>query len=211
VTTVLVFARVRLYREGIVRAFEREPGVRVVGSAAELGEAVTKVAALQPDVLLIDTSFPGSLVAVRTIAAAQPACAVVAFAVPEQAEAVIAFAEVGAAGYVTREASTTDLVKSIEHAADGEIPCSPHVAGTLFRRLACLAAQRSPPPPLERLTVREREVALLIAEGLSNAQIAGRLRIEVPTVKHHVHHVLEKLEVGKRGEAAARVRAEAAA
>jgi DNA-binding NarL/FixJ family response regulator len=209
VIAVLVFARVRLYRDGMAEIFEREPDMRVAGVAAELGEALAKIATLDPDVLVIDASFPNSLTAVRAIASAQPRPAIVAVAIPDVPEGVIAFAEVGATGYVTRDASPDDLVKAVRHAANGEILCPPRIVGTLFRRLALLASERAPAPSLERLTRREREVALLIGDGLSNRQIADRLQIEVATVKHHVHNILEKLEVTRRSEAAARVRPEA--
>ena len=182
--------------------------MRVVGTASELGEALAKIATLDPDVLVVDGSSAHSLTAVRAIASAQPRPAIVAVAIPDVPEGVIAFAEVGATGYVTRNASGADLVKAVQHAANGEILCPPRIVGTLFRRLALLAAERTPAPPLERLTRREREVALLIADGLSNREIANRLQIELATVKHHVHNVLEKLEVTSRSEAAARVRPE---
>lgn len=208
-TAVLVFARVRLYRDGLAEVFEAEPGMRVVGTAAELGDALAKIATLDPDVLVIDASFPNSLSAVRAIASAQPRPAIVAVAIPDVPEGVIAFAEVGATGYVTRDASAADLVNAVQHAANGEILCPPRIVGTLFRRLALLASERVPAPPLQRLTRREREVALLLGEGLSNREIANRLRIEVATVKHHVHNILEKLEVSRRSEAAARIQPEA--
>jgi DNA-binding NarL/FixJ family response regulator len=209
VIAVLVFARVRIYRDGLARIFEAEPGMRLVGTAAELGDTVAKIATLDPDVLVVDASSPNSITAVRAISSAQPRPAVVAVAIPDVPEGVIAFAEVGATGYVTRDASAADLVKAVEHAANGEILCPPRIVGTLFRRLASLASERQPGRPLDRLTQREREVALLIGEGLSNRQIASRLQIELGTVKHHVHNVLEKLEVSRRSEAAARVRPEA--
>jgi len=98
----------------------------------------------------------------------------------------------------------------VEHAANGEIICPPSIVGTLFRRLAVLAAQRIPQPPLERLTRREREVALLLVHDLSNREIARQLGIEIATVKHHVHNILEKLEVNRRSEAAARIQPQVA-
>jgi two-component system, NarL family, nitrate/nitrite response regulator NarL len=208
VIAVLVFARVRLYRDGMASVFQAEPDVSVVGTAAELGEALAKIATLAPDVLVIDSSFPNSLNAIRAIASADPSLAIVAVAIPDGPEGVIAFAEVGATGYVTREASPADLVKAVQHAVNGEILCAPHIVGTLFRRLAVLASERVPAPPLDRLTRREREVALLLGQGLSNREIAGRLRIEIATVKHHVHNILEKLEVNRRSEAAARIQPE---
>lgn len=202
---VLVFARVRLHGDGMAAAFEIAPDMNVVGTAAELGEALVKIATLAPDVLVIDASFPRSLDAIRAIASADPRPAIVAVAIPDVPEAVIAFAEVGATGYVTHEASAADLVNAVHHAANGEILCPPRIVGTLFRRLAVLASERVGAPPLRRLTRREREVALLLGESLSNREIARRLGIEIATVKHHVHNILEKLEVDRRSEAAARI------
>src|SRR5437773_985410 len=80
------------------------------------------------------------------------------------------------------------------------------LAASLLRRVATLAAEQAPVSAAERLTSREREIVRLIDDGLSNKQIAGELHIELPTVKNHVHNILEKLQVQRRSEAAARVR-----
>src|SRR2546421_13075479 len=120
---------------------------------------------------------------------------------------VLASAEAGAIAYVPREASLEDLVAVIECAVRGEAVCSPRVAGALLRRIAVLATDGRSDRVPARLTKREREIMGLIDEGLSNKEIAKRLRIEVATVKNHVHNILEKLQVHRRGEAAARVRA----
>jgi DNA-binding NarL/FixJ family response regulator len=89
----------------------------------------------------------------------------------------------------------------------GEFLCSPGTAATLLRRVAALAAERHTADNGARLTPREQQVVRLIDEGLSNKEIARRLSIEVRTVKNHVHSILEKLQVRRRGEAAARMRA----
>ena len=88
-----------------------------------------------------------------------------------------------------------------------ELPCSPGVAGALLRRVAALAAERRGECGLERLTAREVEVLRLIERGLANREIAAQLCIELRTVKNHVHRILEKLGVDRRGQAAALMRA----
>jgi DNA-binding NarL/FixJ family response regulator len=207
-TRVLIAARVRLHHDGLADLLAHDPRIEVVGTATGPSEALASIASLEPDVVVVDTALPGSLDNIRLIHAARPAVHVVATAVPDRDSEVIACAEAGAAGYATRDASAADLVDVIERASSGEILCSPQMAATLFRRIATLAAQGASEPPLNTLTSREHEIVLLIDEGLSNKQIASRLQIEVTTVKNHVHHILEKLRVGARGEAAARLRAE---
>jgi len=113
---------------------------------------------------------------------------------------------VGIAGFVTSEASVAELVAAIESVARGESLCSPSVVAALLRRLGSLARSWAEADPTQPLTRREREILELIDEGLSNKQIAQRLRIELPTVKNHVHNILGKLGVRRRAEAAALVR-----
>ena len=108
---------------------------------------------------------------------------------------------------MTSDASVAELVAAIESVARGESLCTPSVAAALMRRLASLARSWADADPIEPLTRREREILELIDEGLSNKQIAQRLRIELPTVKNHVHHILGKLGVHRRAEAAALARA----
>jgi DNA-binding NarL/FixJ family response regulator len=118
---------------------------------------------------------------------------------------LLRFAEAGIAGYVTRTASSADLVTAIESADRGEAVCSPRAAAALLDHVANLAADAAEPDGA--LTARELEILALIDEGLSNKEIAGRLFISVPTVKSHVHNILRKLGASRRGQAAARVRA----
>jgi DNA-binding NarL/FixJ family response regulator len=153
-------------------------------------------------------AMPDSLAAVRELAAMPAHAKIVAFAVAEVDEVVLACAEAGVASYVPRDASIEDLVASVHRAARGEMLCSPRIAATLFRRVAALAAEVQPAAAAAvLLTRREREIVELIDGGLSNKEIAQRLSIEVATVKNHVHNLLEKLHVHRRGQAAARVRA----
>jgi DNA-binding NarL/FixJ family response regulator len=99
----------------------------------------------------------------------------------------------------------TELGETVACVMRGELPCTPRLAATLFQRLALHASHRQDDGALG-LTAREREILTLIDGGLSNKEIAHRLNIEVATVKNHVHRILDKLHVKRRGEAAARIR-----
>jgi two-component system nitrate/nitrite response regulator NarL len=203
---VLVVAGIRLYREGLSEILDRESHVSVVGMARDRREGLAMIEELRPDVALLDLDIPEICALMETVREVAPAVRVVALGMLEEDERVIACVEAGMAGYVPRDASTGDLVKRVESAARGEMEISPTVAARLARRVVALAgalrAERGHPA----LTSRETEIVELIDEGLTNKQIAQRLCIELPTVKNHVHHILGKLEVTRRAEAAACVR-----
>jgi two-component system nitrate/nitrite response regulator NarL len=206
VVRVFVAAHVRLYREALEEILAREDGLEIVGASGEQDEILARVAEIAPDVVLLDPSAAESLGLIRGLADAAAETRIVALAAPEGEPEVIALAEAGVSGFVTCEESISDLVATIVRAANGELVVSPQTAGTLLRRVTSLAAERPAALPTEPLTARELEVARLLDEGLSNKQIAQRLSVEVPTVKHHVHHILQKLGVARRSEAVARLR-----
>jgi DNA-binding NarL/FixJ family response regulator len=205
---VLVVAGVRFYRDGLAAALSADPRFEVVGCAVDVPEAAAAFAALEPDVTLLDLAGADAPVHVRSLLALAPAARVVALGVTEAEDDVLPLAEAGVAGYVTRDGSVDDLLATVESVAAGETICSPRMTATLLRRVALLARdRRAEGPTAERdLTSRERQIVALIDEGLSNKEIATRLRIELATVKNHVHNILEKLHVRRRGEAAAAVR-----
>jgi two-component system nitrate/nitrite response regulator NarL len=176
---VFVVAGIRLFREGLAAALQREFGFAVIGTAPSAAEAVTALRARRADVVLVDAVTPDAADAHGLVAAVQPTAQVVTLGTP-------------------RLVSLAELASAL-----GDPP--PGIAGQLLRRVTGLAAAR-PGPGDAALTRREREIVALIDEGLSNKEIAGRLVIEVATVKNHVHNILEKLRVGSRGEAAAVMR-----
>jgi DNA-binding NarL/FixJ family response regulator len=163
--------------------------------------------ALAPDATLLDLTTSDSLAVMRRLANEVPESRVVALAVPEDEAAVIACAEAGVAAFLTRDQSVEDLLETLASVARGEARVSPKLAAMLLRRVTALAAERPAPPGQHsrraRLTRREHQVLRLLDEGLSNKEIAQRLCIELPTVKNHVHRILEKLAVHRRAEAVA--------
>jgi DNA-binding NarL/FixJ family response regulator len=135
-----------------------------------------------------------------------PSIKVVALGVPEIDSEIIACAEAGISNYVTRQGSISELIRAIQDAVRGELRCPPKIAASLLQQVGSLSAERSPLEEPSRLTPREMEIVHLIDLGLSNKEIAAQLFIEVSTVKNHVHNLLDKLNVRRRGEAAARLR-----
>ena len=203
-TRILISGDIRLYRDGLAEILGRR--FEVVGAAGGFQETLAQADALRPDVVLIDLAMVSALETIRALVAAGSPLRVVALAVPEAEREVIDCAEAGVAGFVTREGSIADAIATVESVARGEALFSPKVAATLLRRVAALAAERPLSPGQGQLTRRELEIVSLIDEGLSNKEIATRLHIELPTVKNHVHNVLEKLKVNRRAEAAALLR-----
>ena len=199
--SLLIVADVRLYREGLSGSLGRRGHLTVVGEAGSREAALPLIASHPPNVVVLDMATRDSLAIVRAISSAAPSVKIIAFAVEELDSEILACAEAGVAGWVPREASMDDLVASIEGVAREELVCSARMAATLFRRLASLT--RTPQLPGDPLTGREREIAALIDRGLSNKEIAQRLKIEVATVKNHVHSILGKLHVASRAQAAA--------
>lgn len=202
---VLVTSEVRLYRDGLVESLSRSGQARVVGVACDRAEAVDAVRRLAPDIVLLDTAVPDSIGAAHAMVAG--GTRVVAFAAAGDQLDVVAFAEAGISGYVLRDGSVADLLDAVRSVARGEVVCSPRVAGQASHRLAVMSPNGAGVPDGPDLTPREAEVAALLELGLSNKQIARRLAIRLATVKNHVHNILEKLQVRRRGEAAALVRA----
>ncbi len=133
---------------------------------------------------------------------------VVAFGVVERDDEVLRCAEGGVAGFVTREAGLEELVAAILSVAQGEVSCPPRITAVLLRQVTASVARDTVRTRDVYLTLRERQVVALVDQGLCNKEIATRLGVEVSTVKNHVHHLLEKLGVKRRGEAAARARRE---
>jgi two-component system, NarL family, nitrate/nitrite response regulator NarL len=203
---IIIVSDARLYREGLALSLARDDRVVVVGVADTVASALTCIEDKNPDVALLDFAMPDALSLPDTIVAAQIPVKVVAFSVAETEDEICVCAEAGIAGYVGRNGSKEDLIAAVENAVRGEVLCSPRVAASLFRRLAAHVQTTRQRPPEAALTSREQDIIALIDRGLSNKEIARQLKISLPTVKNHVHNILEKLQVRRRGAAAALLR-----
>jgi DNA-binding NarL/FixJ family response regulator len=202
---VVLITDVRLYADGLTQLLDGKCGIRVVATVNP-SQALERLAPLHADVVLIDSATAERFDLIRRIRNILPTLRVVVFAVGETDAELIRCVEAGISGYVGYSATTTELVGAITSAVRGEVLCPPQTVATLFRRIALLA-QRSDGGAIDQpLSGREREIVELIDRGWTNKEIAQQLRIGVATVKNHVHNILEKLQVSRRSEAAARLR-----
>lgn len=203
---VAVIHRKRLIREGITDLLSQQPGMTVVTSAAEACMVLGELTKLRPDVVILDLGLPerDGLGEARQLCHAFPGIKILMLGLSELASDVLACAEAGAAGYLSQEATLEELYSNIWAVAQGEAICSPKVAGLLFSRIAADARhkERQWASGLIHLTPREREIIVLIEEGLSNKEMANYLQIELKTVKNHVSNILRKLQLDSRYEVA---------
>ncbi|WP_353950604.1 response regulator transcription factor [Knoellia sp. S7-12] len=194
-TTVLVVDDHPLFRGGLVSLLETVDDIDVVGAAGDGESAVRMTHELQPDVVLMDLNLPGmpGLEATRRIVAGDPGVRVLVLTMQADQASVMSALRVGASGYLLKEAGQQEVLAAIRSVAAG---------GTVLGRGATSDRNR---PPVD-LTARESEVLALIARGSSNAEIAHELELSLKTVQNHVSHLLLKLQVRDRTQAALRMR-----
>jgi two-component system nitrate/nitrite response regulator NarL len=178
--------------------------LEIAGLHADCEDCVSAAQRVEPDIVLVDLAFGDSIQAIAALTATVPAARTVVVSVAQDERCVVDCARAGVAAFVSRDATVADLRRTILQTARGEHPGPSWLMPMLLRRVASHAEPEAPPESsLQRLTRREREVLDLVADGLSNKQIARRLRIELPTVKNHVHSILDKLDVSRRAQAVA--------
>jgi len=194
-----------VYRDGVADALGDEADIEVVGRAADGDAAVAAVDAHRPDVVLMDLRMPGTggLPATARIAATHPGTSVVVLTMSDDDDSVFAAMRAGALGYVLKGADPEDIIRAITGVAAGNAILGQGVA----RRAMAMLSQPAPSSSaFPALTPREHEILGLIATGLGNAAIAGKLGVSVNTVNNHVSNVFAKLRVSNRAEAIIRAR-----
>ena len=192
--TCLICDDHEVVREGLRLSLSRSENIRVVGEAADGNAAVTLAKRRRPNVVILDVRMPvmDGLAAAKAIASEVPETSVLMFTAFAERSLLTRGLEAGAKGYILKEAPHQTLVRAIQKVADGDGYVDPALMPAL------LSKER-----VNMLTAREREILQLLADGMSNADVAGKLYISQETVKSHVRHILSKLEADTRTHAVA--------
>ena len=202
---VLVVEDNRLLREGLTAMLKEQPDITVVASSGN-GDAVTKAMRLKPQAVVLDLGLPGQRWqrAVELIRMNSPDTKVIGMdLLPVQTD-LVQYVEAGVSGFILKDATFDDFLRTIRVVARGGMVLPPPLTGSLFSQIVDRATRNTGGNPFKsvRMTSREREVVALIADGLSNKEIAIRLNLATDTIKSHVHNILEKLALHTRLEIA---------
>jgi len=211
--TVMLVDDHALVRSAVRQALDA-PDIEVVGEAATAAEALDLATRLRPDVLLLDINLPGTdgLSVLRELAPRLPATRIVMLTVSEDRRDLLQAVRNGAAGYLTKDLGPAALQRAVRGIRSGDLAMSRGMAAAVVRELAANARRGSAAPvgtdapEIARLTVRELDVLRLLADGITDREIAERLGISPRTVETHVGSILHKLAVRNRAQAAARYR-----
>ncbi|MCQ4207602.1 response regulator [Streptomyces longispororuber] len=191
-------------REGIVMLLGLLPGIEVVGSGGDGEEAVALVGELAPDVVLMDLRMPrcDGVEATRRIRAEHPGTQVVILTTYADDESLFPALTAGARGYLTKDAGGDEIVRAVEDVLSGDAGLSPKIQRRLLERLSQPeSAAPEPKEPPDGLTAREAEVLVLIADGLTNQEIARALHVSTATVKTHINNLFAKAGLKDRAQA----------
>jgi len=198
---IVLASEIQLYREGLAVRVAGEPGWELIASLDSLPDALRVAAESAADLVLFNVPpESGNLQALEEAVSSLPGARFVALDVGDVDEA-IAWVEVGVVGFLEQRDSFDELREVIDSVMRDELRCSPRMAGALLQRVRELSRLRWS-GNVGLLTTRELEILRMVGQGLSNPEIADRTQLRLPTVKNHVHHVLQKLQVPTREAAA---------
>lgn len=188
-------------REGLRALIGTEPGMQLVGEAADGLEAVQQARSQKPDVVLLDLVMPrmDGIEAIDRIRDEDPAARILVLTSFAEDEKVFSAVKAGALGYLLKDASPQELLQAIREVHEGEPSMQPGIAHKVMRELQRVS---NLPPTEEPLTERELQVLQFVAQGLTNQEIADKLVVSERTVRAHVSHILDKLHVANRTQAA---------
>src|SRR5262245_282260 len=202
---VLVCDDHALFRRGLQMVLEQEPDLELVGEAADGEEVVQRAQELMPDVILMDVRMPrkSGIEAASEIKDALPHVKILMLTISDDEADLYEAIKAGASGYLLKEIPIEEVADAIRSVWAGQSRISPSMASKLLTEFAAMtkATEEKPQMPSPRLTDREMEVLRLVAQGLNNRDIAGKLFISENTVKNHIRNILEKLHLHSRMEA----------
>ncbi len=203
---IAVVTPIRLFGEGLTASFLNHAEFAIEATVPDLAGLRQILKTTGVSIILIDVTQGIDLDEVRAIATEHTDIALVALGLNEDRHDVVRCGRAGFSGYISRGASFEELCRALSDVASGRLACSAEISGGLLRALFCMERQADAIDTDEGLTRREGEVLKLIGQGLSNKEIARDLNLSLATVKHHVHHVLQKLGLPRRAQAMRRVR-----
>lgn len=196
-TRIMIVDDHEVVRMGMRSLFEPEADFTVVGEASNGAEALAKIAVLDPQLILMDVRMEkmGGIEACREIKSRHPDVSILMLTSFTDDDAIVSSILAGASGYLLKNLSRADLLRSVRKVAAGQTLLDPGASQKAMERLT--------QAPGSELTEREREVLALVARGYTNKQIADALYVSEKTARNHVSHILEKLGLSRRSEAAA--------
>lgn len=203
---IIVLTPVRLFGDGLSACINCRDGMTVDAIVNDFASLRERLAGGHVDVVLIDVTQTVNQFEIRSLVVQWPGVKLVALGLIEQQQEVIRAGRAGFAGYVRRDASLDVLCETIRDIVAGRVPMPPEISGGLLQALFRDEPTAETTDSDLALTRRESEVLTLLGEGLSNKEIGNELCLSVATVKHHVHHVLEKLKLPRRAQAMRKVR-----
>jgi len=191
---VLVVDDHPVVRKGLQSCLARQDRLRIVGEASDGDEALGKTRELDPDIVLMDIDLPrmNGLAVTELLRKEQPRVKVLVLSVHTNKEFIFRIIQAGAHGYISKGAPPDELVRAIESVCDGEAFFSPEIARAALNQFVSNGGKQE---PFVQLTIREREVLALIAEGRSNKEVASRLGIGVRTIETHRERIMRKLKI----------------
>jgi DNA-binding NarL/FixJ family response regulator len=204
--TLLIVDDHEVVRQGLVALLGRRPEFQVVGEAGTVAEAVAAARKFRPDLVVMDVRLPdgSGIEACREIRAEMPETRVVMLTSYPDEDAVLSAIVAGASGYLLKQVRARDLVAALEAVGRGESLLDPAVTGKVLERMRRIATSDQP-DELAALTQQERKILALVADGMTNKEIAAEIFLSDKTVKNYVSSILSKLNLERRAQAAAYV------